>query len=132
MARSYPVLKLMEKSAQYLNNSVTYSEMFAMFQRCNADPRRYVNSNGQYNEATRRLDNVGTASNIPVLSTAAVHYGLKASSTTSAVSVTVDITSGSYTNAIFKLVKFPGDGGSSVYVNYKPTSTSFTILCKLI
>ena len=127
VSSGYPVLKSMEKSAQYSDNSATYGEIFAMFQRCNADPRRYVNSNGQYNEATRRLDNVGTASNIPVLSTSAVHYGLKASSTTSAVSVTVDITSGSYTNAMFKLVKFPGDGGSSVYVNYKPTSTSFTI-----
>ena len=127
VSSGYPVLKSMEKSAQYSDNSATYGEIFAMFQRCNADPRRYVNSNGQYNEATRRLDNVGTASNIPVLSTSAVHYGLKASSTTSAVSVTVNITSGSYTNAIFKLVKFPGDGGSSVYVNYKPTSTSFTI-----
>lgn len=130
VSSGYPVLKSMEKSAQYSDNSATYGEIFAMFQRCNADPRRYVNSSGsdgRYNEATRRLDNVETASNIPVVSTAAVHYGLQASSTTSAVSVTVDITSGSYTNAMFKLVKFPGDGGSSVYVNYKPTSTSFTI-----
>ena len=130
VSSGYPVLKSMEKSAQYSDNSATYGEIFAMFQRCNADPRRYVNSSGsdgRYIEATRRLDNVEAASNIPVVSTAAVHYGLQASSTTSAVSVTVDITSGSYTNAMFKLVKFPGDGGSSVYVNYKPTSTSFTI-----
>lgn len=97
------------------------------FPNLHADPRRYTNSNGLYNEATRRLDNVGTASNIPVISTAAVHYGLQASSTTSSVSVTVNITSGSYTNAMFKLVKFPGDGGASVYHNYKPTSSSFTI-----
>ncbi len=128
VASGYPVMRAMEKSAQYVNSSVTYGELFAMFQRCNADPRRYVNSNGQYNEATRRLDNVGSASNIPVISTASVHYGVKAPSTTSSsVTLTVSITSGSYSNAIFKLVKFPGDGGSSVYVNYKPTSSSFTI-----
>lgn len=130
VSSGYPVLKSMEKSAQYSSSSATYGEIFAMFQRCNADPRRYVNSSGsdgRYNEATRRLDNVGTASNIPVVSTAAVHYGLQASSTTSSVSVTVNITSGSYTNAMFKLVKFPGDGGASVYHNYKPTSSSFTI-----
>lgn len=123
----YPVLEAMEKAAQYVNSSVTYGELFAMFQRCNADPRRYINSNGQYSEATRRRDNVGSASNVSVISTASAHYGVKASTTSSSVTLTVNITSGSYSNAMFKLVKFPGDGGPSVYVNYKPTSSSFTI-----
>lgn len=127
VSSGYPVLKSVEKSAQYSSSSATYSEIFAMFQRCNADPRRYTNSNGQYDAADLMFDNNGTLSNISVASTAAVHYGLQASSTTSAVSVTVNITSGSYTNAMFKLVKFPGDGGSSSYINYKPTGSSISI-----
>lgn len=128
VSNGYSVLKSMEKAAQYVISTATYGELFAMFQRYNADPRLYTHSNNLYDEATRLNDNVGSASNVTVKSTGAVHLGLKANSSTTSVTLTVNITSGSYSNAVFKIVRFPGNGGTSSYVSYQPTSSSLTIV----
>lgn len=131
ISSGYSVLDAMEKSAKDKNSAATYAELFTSFQSYNADPRKYTNSNGKYNEATRASDNANSASAVSVKSTAAKHIGFKAKSTSVKLTLTINITSGSYKNARFKIVAFPGDGSDSILSNtYTPTSSSITIVAK--
>ena len=125
----YTVLDSMEKAVKEIDSGITYEELFAGFQSYNADPRKYTNSNNKYNEATRRHDNVGTANDVSVKSTAAVHLGFQAKTSSKKLTSTINITSGKFQNAIFRIVKFPGDGkASKLITSYIPSSTSITIV----
>lgn len=123
------VLNAMEKATQATTNPTAYEKLFVMFQCYNADPRRYENSDGKYKPAEfERNDSSGGLNIKGVQSTAAMHYGLDATSDSTNLTINITITSGSYKSARFNIVKFPGDGGAStIDKTYVPTGKTLTI-----
>ena len=120
-------------SLAYATNSVAYDELFAGFSSYNADTRKYNNytdGTNRYSDATRVGTNQNYSSSGSILSTAARFYDyIATTSSSNKLTLTINLTSGNYSSARFRIIKFPGDNSSSTLIStYTPTASSITIV----